>query len=47
MVVLVPRHLVPKNGVTFAAQAAKNLDDGRFFFVLVGNGPERESVLKK
>jgi len=32
IVVLVPRRLVPKNGVTFAAQAAKNLDDGRFFF---------------
>ena len=46
IVVLVPRRLVPKNGVTFAAQAAKNLDDGRFFFVFVGDGPERESVLK-
>jgi len=46
IVVLVPRRLVPKNGVTFAAQAAKNLDDGRFFFVFLGNGPERESVLR-
>jgi len=46
IVVLVPRRLVPKNGVTFAAQAAKNLDDGRFFFVFLGDGPQRESILK-
>jgi len=43
--VLVPRRLVPKNGVVYAAEAAKSLYKSSFFFVFLGDGPEKQRIL--
>jgi len=43
-VVLIPRRLVPKNGVVYAARAVRLLPMDKFFFVFVGEGPEKEAI---
>lgn len=44
LIVLIPRRLVPKNGVVYAAKAAALLPTDKFFFVFLGEGPDKESV---
>lgn len=41
---LVTRRLVWKNGMIYLAQAAKDVDDERVKFVVIGDGPERQNV---
>jgi glycosyltransferase involved in cell wall biosynthesis len=45
-VILVPRRLVLKNGVIYAVKSMTNIPYSNVRLVLVGDGPERESVLK-
>lgn len=42
-VLLCPRRIVPKNGVRYAAEAAKVLGDG-YVVVIAGDGPDRAAV---
>jgi glycosyltransferase involved in cell wall biosynthesis len=44
-VVLVPRRLVEKNGVIYAARAMKQLAGENIKLVIAGDGPERQKIL--
>lgn len=45
-IVLVPRRLVKKNGVLYAALALKQIKDQKVKMIIIGDGPEKEAILK-
>lgn len=47
IVCLLTRRLVQKNGVIFLARAAKYIKNKQVKFVLIGDGPERQSIEKE
>jgi glycosyltransferase involved in cell wall biosynthesis len=46
-VVLVPRRLVEKNGVIYAVQAMKYLENEKVNLIVAGEGPEKEKLVKE
>lgn len=46
-IILVPRRLVEKNGVIYAAQAMKHVRNENVKMIIAGDGPEREEIVKE
>lgn len=45
-IVLVPRRFVKKNGVTYAARAFKSISSPDYYFLFIGDGPQKKEILK-
>jgi len=46
-IILVPRRLVEKNGVIYAARAMKHIGNENVKMIIAGDGPEREEIVKE